>query len=184
MYPTLHTQPVTFGAAAGEFLIAAQSTHAAGPVAFLYFPATHATQTSPVFPVYPGPHAHSALPLCDTLFAWHARHADVPAIRLYVPAGHAWHAPGVPVKPGLHWQAALPATETVLLGHAAHVVLAKYVFARQAEQLRVAVLEQFDAPANEYKPLAHVKQLLILVAPTTLDDVPVGQCTHAPAAPM
>ena len=184
MYPTLHTQLVTFGAAAGEFLIAAQSTHAADPVTFLYFPATQATHTSPLFPVYPGPHAHSALPLWDKLFAWQLRHADVPAKRLYVPAGHAWHAPGVPVKPGLHWHAALPATETVLLGHAAHVLLAKYVFARQAEQLRVAVLEQFDAPAKEYRPLAHVKQLLILVAPTTLDDVPAGQCTHTPAAPM
>jgi len=98
---------------------------------------------------------------------------------LYVPAGHAWHAPGVPVKPGPHWHAALPATETVLLGHAAHVLSAKYVFAGQAEQVRLAILEQFDAPANEYKPLAHVKQLLILVAPTTLDAVPAGHRVHA-----
>jgi hypothetical protein len=120
VYPTLQTQLVTFGAAAGEFLIAAQSTHAADPVTFLYFPATQATHTSPLFPVYPGPHAHSALPLWDKLFAWQLRHADVPAKRLYVPAGHAWHAPGVPVNPGLHWHAALPATETVLLGHEAH----------------------------------------------------------------
>jgi hypothetical protein len=69
VYPTLQTQLVTFRAAAGEFLIAAQSVHAADPVAFLYFPATQATHTSPVFPVYPGPHAHSVLPLSDTLFA-------------------------------------------------------------------------------------------------------------------
>jgi hypothetical protein len=60
--PTLHTQLVTFGAAAGDCLIPAQSTHAADPLAFLYFPATHATHTSPVLPVYPGAHPQSALP--------------------------------------------------------------------------------------------------------------------------
>jgi len=117
----LHTQLVTFGAAAGECLIPAQSTHAADPLAFLYFPATHATHTSPVFPVYPGAQPHNALPLCDTLFAWQLRHADVPAIRLYVPAGHAWQLVPSPVKPGLHWHAALPATETVSPAQAAHV---------------------------------------------------------------
>jgi hypothetical protein len=69
VYPTLQTQLVTLGAAAGDCLMPAQSTHAADPVAFLYFPATQATHTSPVIPVYPGPHAHSALPLADTLFA-------------------------------------------------------------------------------------------------------------------
>ena len=69
VYPTLHTQLVTFTAAAGEFRFAAQSVHTAGPVTFLYFPATHATQTSPVFPVYPALQAHSALAPSDQLFA-------------------------------------------------------------------------------------------------------------------
>ena len=120
VYPTLHTQLVTLTAAAGEFLMAAQSVHATGPVTFLYLPATQATHTSPVFPVYPGPHAHSALPLCDTLFAWQLRHGDVPAMRLYVPAGHAWQLLGPPVKPALHWHAPLPATDVVLPVHARH----------------------------------------------------------------
>ena len=120
VYPTLHTQLVTFGAAAPEFRFPAQSVHAAGPVTFLYLPATHATQTSPVFPVYPALQAHSALPLGDQLFAWHARHPDVPDMRLYVPAGHAWQLLGPPVKPALHSHAPLPAADTVLTGHAEH----------------------------------------------------------------
>ena len=109
-----------FGAAAGECRRSAHVAHAAGPVAFLNFPATHATQTSPVLPVYPAAHAHSALPLADTLFAWQLRHADDPDIRLYVPAGHAWQLVPAPVKPGRHSHAALPATDTVFAAHAAH----------------------------------------------------------------
>ena len=93
---------VTFVAAATEFLRGAHATHAADPVAFLYVPGTHATQTSPVFAVYPALQRHSAFALSDMLFAWQFRHADVPAMRLYVPAGHAWHAPGLPVNPGWH----------------------------------------------------------------------------------
>jgi hypothetical protein len=62
-------QLVMFADAAGEFRRYAQSTHAADPVTLLYFPATQATHTSPVIPVYPGAQAHSALPLWDTLFA-------------------------------------------------------------------------------------------------------------------
>ena len=46
--------------------------------------------------------------------------------------------------------------------------------AGHAEQLRLAILEQFDAPANEYNPLAHVEQLPTLTAPTALDDVPAA----------
>ena len=149
VYPTLQTQLVTFVAAAGEFLIPAQSTHAADPLTFLYLPATQATHTSPVCPVYPGAQAHRALPLCDTLFAWHARHADVPAILLYVPAGHAWQLVPEPVKPGLHWHAALPATDTVSPEQAAQTSLKKNVFAGQAAQLRLAEPEQLDAPAKE-----------------------------------
>jgi hypothetical protein len=102
---------------------------------------------------------------------------------LYVPAGHAWQLVPSPVKPGLHWHAALPATDTVSAPHAAHIVPAKYVFAGHAEQLTLDIFKQLDAPANEYKPVAHVKQLPTLVAPRTLDDLPAGQCTHASAAP-
>ena len=114
-------QLVMFGAAAGEFRRVAQSLHVADPGTPLYFPATHATQTSPVVAVYPGLHAHSALPLADTLFGWQLLQADVPAMRLYVPAGHAWQLAAAPVKPALHWHASLPATDTVLPVHAAHV---------------------------------------------------------------
>ena len=120
VYPTLHTQLVTFGAAAPEFRFPAQSVHAAGPVTFLYLPATHATQTSPVFPVYPALQAHSALLLSDQLFAWQLLQADDPAMRLYVPAGHGWQLLGPPVNPALHWHASLPATEVVLPVHAEH----------------------------------------------------------------
>jgi hypothetical protein len=54
-------QFVTFVAATTEFLRCAQATHAEEPVTFLYFPATHATQTSPVFAVYPALQRQSAL---------------------------------------------------------------------------------------------------------------------------
>ena len=50
--------------------------------------------------------------------------------------------------------------------------------AGHAEQLRLAILEQFDAPTNEYNPLAHVEQLPTLTAPTALDDVPAGHLLH------
>jgi hypothetical protein len=53
------------------------------------------------------------------------------------------------------------------------------VFAGHAEQLTLAILEQLDAPANEYKPAAHVEQFPRLDAPSTLEDVPTGQCVHA-----
>jgi hypothetical protein len=51
--PALHTHCDTFVDAATELRFAAHDTHAADPVTFLYVPATHATQTSPVLPVYP-----------------------------------------------------------------------------------------------------------------------------------
>jgi hypothetical protein len=80
---------VTFVAATTEFLRCAQATHAEEPVTFLYFPATHATHTSPSFAVYPALQRQSALASSEMLFAWQLRHGDVPAMRLYVPAGHA-----------------------------------------------------------------------------------------------
>jgi hypothetical protein len=80
---------VTFVAATTEFLRCAQATHAEEPVTFLYFPATHATQTSPSFAVYPALQRQSALASSEMLFAWQLRHGDVPAMRLYVPGGHA-----------------------------------------------------------------------------------------------
>lgn len=113
-------QLVMFADEAGEFRLFAHAIHDEDPVTLLYFPATQATHTSPVIPVYPGLHAQSALPLSDALFAWQLRHADVPAMRLYVPAGHAWQFVAAPVKPGLHSHAALPATEVVLPVHDTH----------------------------------------------------------------
>lgn len=130
--PALQTQLVMFGDAAGDCLPPAHVTHAAGPVESLYFPATQATQTSPVFPVYPGLHAHSALPLADTLFAWHVRHADDPDIRLYVPAGHAVQLVPTPVKPALHSHAALPPAEVV---SPVHTVQAPSANAAHTEQV-------------------------------------------------
>jgi hypothetical protein len=51
--PALHTHCDTFVDAATELRFDAHDTHAADPVTFLYVPATHATQTSPSFAVYP-----------------------------------------------------------------------------------------------------------------------------------
>ena len=132
---------VTFVAATTEFLRWAQATHAAGPVTFLYFPATHATHTSPSFAVYPVLQRHSALASSDPVFAGQLLQADAPRMRLYVPAGHAWQplpsASAVPVKPALHWHARLPLAELVLPGHATHVPFAWYVLPGQAEQVRL-----------------------------------------------
>ena len=131
VYPALQTQLVMFGAAAGDCLPPAHVTHAAGPVTFLYLPATQATQTSPVFPVYPAAQEHSALPLADTLFAWQLRHADDPDIRLYVPAGHAVQLVPTPVKPALHSHAAFPPAETVLPVHTVQTPSANAAHAAQ-----------------------------------------------------
>ena len=120
VYPMLHTHAVTFVDAAMEFRLPAQDMHSADPVVFLYLPATHATHTSPVFAVYPMLHEHSTLAASDLLFAWQLLHADVPAMRLYVPAGHAWQAPGVPVNPALHWHTKLAVPEVLSLGQAVH----------------------------------------------------------------
>jgi hypothetical protein len=120
VYEISHMQLVTFVAAATEFLLCAHATHAADPVTFLYLPTTHATQTSPVLAVYPGLQRHSALAASDMLFAWQLLQPDVPAMRLYVPAGHAWHASGLPVNPALHWHPRLPGTDTVLFVHDRH----------------------------------------------------------------
>jgi hypothetical protein len=68
VYPALHTQAVTFSDAATEVRFTAHDAHAAEPVAFLNVPATHATHTSPVFPVYPGLQPQRALPISDVLF--------------------------------------------------------------------------------------------------------------------
>ena len=124
-----------FGAAAGECLRPAQSTHAADPGTPLYFPATQATQTSPVFPVYPGLQEHSTLAASDLLFGWQLLQADVPAMRLYVPAVHAWQLVPTPVKPALHSHAALPATDVASPAHAEHTPPANAVPAGHAEQL-------------------------------------------------
>jgi len=141
VYPVLHTHAVTFVDAATELRLPAHDAHSAGPVVFLNLPTTHATHTSPVFPVYPILHGHSALAAADQLFAWQLLHADVPRMRLYVPAGHAWHplpsASAVPVNPALHWHATLPLLELVLPGQATHAPPAWYVSAGQAEQVRL-----------------------------------------------
>jgi hypothetical protein len=65
----LHTHAVTFVDAAIEFRLPVHDVHSADPVVFLYFPATHATHTSPVFAVYPGLQEQSTLSASDLLFA-------------------------------------------------------------------------------------------------------------------
>ena len=124
-----------------EVRFAAHDAHAADPVTFLYVPGTHATHTSPSFAVYPALHEHSALPASDLAFAGQLRQADVPRMRLYVPAGHAWQPlpdeSATPVKPALHWHAILPFAALVLPGHATHVPFAWYVLPGQAEQVRL-----------------------------------------------
>ena len=52
------------------------------------------------------------------------------------------------------------------------------MFAGQAEQLRLDILEQLNAPANEYKSGPHFEQFARLTAPATPDDVPAGHFLH------
>jgi len=141
VYPALHTHCDTFVDAATEVRFVAHDTHAADPVTFLNLPDTQATHTSPSFAVYPALHVHNVLAASDLVFAGQLRHADAPRMRLYVPAGHAWHPlpdeSATPVKPALHWHATLPAAELVLPGHATHVPFALYVLPGQAEQVRL-----------------------------------------------
>ena len=63
-----------------------------------------------------------SLPASEVLFVGHAEQLPVPALALYVSAGHAEHAipPDDAVYPALHKQsvtASLPAVELVLAGH-------------------------------------------------------------------
>ena len=46
---------------AGDTELARHAVHAAGPVAFLYLPASHAVHVPPLGPVYPALHAQSPL---------------------------------------------------------------------------------------------------------------------------
>jgi hypothetical protein len=48
------------------------------------------------------------------------------------------------------------------------------VFAGQAEQLRFAILEQLDAPANENMSPTHFEQFVRLTAPEMFEEVPAG----------
>jgi hypothetical protein len=195
VYPALHTHCDTFVDAATEVRFTAHDAHAADPVAFLNLPGTQATHTSPSFAVYPALHEHSALPASDLVFAGQLRQADAPRMRLYAPAGHAWHplpaASATPVKPALHWHATLPAAELVLPGHATHVPFAWYVPAAQAEQVRLnrhldgafgnctkypsVQFRHAVAPDSEYRAL---EQFVHAAPPLTFLYVPTAHAGH------
>ena len=69
------------------------------------------------------------------------------------------------------------------------------MFAGQAEQLRLDILEQLDAPANEYKSVGHfahalapdvfeyvpASHLMHVLAPDVFEYVPAMQLVHAVA---
>ena len=93
-----------------EYVFAGHVTHAAGPDAFLNFPASHATHGPTSGPVYLGLHEHAVtltLPADEFAFAGQLVHAALPFVDLYVPAEHMAHCPfdapvSGPVYPVLH----------------------------------------------------------------------------------
>ncbi len=74
--------------AVAEYFAAAQSVHAAEPVATLYFPATHAAHGPPLGPVYPALQSATIQAALDVLAtgdvepAGHAVHVAVPVVSL------------------------------------------------------------------------------------------------------
>ena len=104
MYPALH--PVL---------------HPALPAVSLYLPAGHAVHSPPSGPVYPAMHSQSvtlSLPAADVASDdGQAKHSALPAVSLYLPAGHAVHSPpSGPVYPASHLQSvtlSLPAALVV-----------------------------------------------------------------------
>ena len=97
-------------AALSEYVFTGHVTHAAGPDAFLNFPATHATHGPTSGPEYPGLHEHAVtfiLPADEFAFTGQLVHAALPEEFLYVPEGHTVHCPleapvSGPVYPVLH----------------------------------------------------------------------------------
>ena len=92
-----------------EYLPALQSVHTVGPVALLYFPASHATHGPPLGPVKPAAQSlpiHAVLAVLATgevVPVGQVKHDAGPVPVLYCPAKHAVHSPPLaPLKPALH----------------------------------------------------------------------------------
>jgi hypothetical protein len=129
--PGLHTQLVcAVDATTADCVLAAQSVHAAVPVAALYFPAKQAVHATPLSPVCPRAQIQAPTAVCPvadvTEFAGQSEHAlstappvyalylpapqsvheSEPIISLYFPATQAVHVPPFsPVNPLLQTQA-------------------------------------------------------------------------------
>ena len=92
------------------YVSAGHVTHAAGPDAFLNFPASHTTHGPTSGPEYPGLQEHAVtlmLPADELAFAGQLVHDALPFVDLYVPGGHALQLPleapvSGPVYPVLH----------------------------------------------------------------------------------
>ena len=79
-----------------EYVFAGHTSHAAGPDAFLNFPASHATHGPPFGPVYPGLQEQDVtimLPADEFEFAGQVVHVELPFVGLYVPDEHIVHWP-------------------------------------------------------------------------------------------
>ena len=93
-----------------EYVFAGHVTHAAGPDAFLNFPAAHATHGPTSGPEYRGLHEHAVTFMLATdefEFAGQLVHAVLPFVDLYLPGEHMAHWPleaplSGPVYPALH----------------------------------------------------------------------------------
>ena len=87
-------QPLSAVLETGELTLPGQVEHAALPVEFLYFPATHAAQVPPFGPVKPGLHVQAVttvLELGEVELPGHFEHADAPTATEYVPAAQSEH---------------------------------------------------------------------------------------------
>ena len=110
VYPALHSQSVTLSLPAVDVESDdGQSKQSAGPTISLYLPATHAVHSPPSGPVYPAMHSQSvtlSLPAADVASDdGQSKHSALPAVSLYLPAGHAVHwSPSLPVYPASHTQ--------------------------------------------------------------------------------
>ena len=128
--------------------------HGSLPGVGLNLPASHASQSMPVYPLLHAQALSSTLAGGENVFCGHSVHVSLPDDALKVPALHAVHAsPSAPVNPALHLQsvmATLPGGESEFAGHklthASLPTISLYVPALQAEH---------SSPAGPVKPGSH-----------------------------
>jgi hypothetical protein len=104
-----------------EYLPTTHCRHSSGPGTCLNLPASHASQSMPVYPLLHAQALSSTLAGGENVFCGHSVHVSLPDDALKVPASHAVQAaPLAPVYPALHVQsvmATLPGGESELAGH-------------------------------------------------------------------